>query len=435
MPFCPQQSLPAVPRIAILGAGPAGLTAAWTLRELGYSQVTIFEQMPRVGGKVHSLRTPNGIVELGAVLASVEYDLVLDLARRYAIEYRPYPASLTFLDEHGCRHSAMSFLRSRYTQAALSQAFTCYADALERFVPKAPAELNHADPELFLPFGQFAERHGFGPVAELARSVLVGFGYGQYDSTPALYLMQIIGWLFKKEADELRLSELYLFPGGFQSLWEALARDFDVRLNSRVTSIQSHLDTPGSALTLQVNHSQHCEFDALLISAPLNQVGAMLHWAGEEQALFAKVRSQRYLVNLFRAHHLQTGEFLFLHENARRERLNHMNAWANRTPQNPLYIGWQQADRELSEQQLSGILAEDISQLGGELDELLLRQEWDYFPRVDNAALRGGFFNRLAVLQGCRGVFYIGASLAFETVEHSARQAQALVRKHFPAQL
>ena len=146
------------------------------------------------------------------------------------------------------------------------------------------------------------------------------------------------------------------------------------------------------------------------------------------------VRSQRYLVNLFRAHHLQTGEFLFLHENARRERLNHMNAWANRTPQNPLYIGWQQADRELSEQQLSGILSGDISQLGGELDELLLRQEWDYFPQVDSAALRDGFFSRLAALQGRKGVFYIGASLAFETVEHSARQAQTLVHKHFPAQ-
>src|SRR5580700_9766039 len=65
-------------RIAVVGAGPSGLTAADTLSQLGYENVTVFEKNDRVGGKVYSL--PNGdgtFTELGAVFASADYTLVL----------------------------------------------------------------------------------------------------------------------------------------------------------------------------------------------------------------------------------------------------------------------------------------------------------------------------------------------------------------------
>lgn len=38
-------------RIAIIGAGPAGLGAAEALREKGYKNITIFEKGNRVGGQ------------------------------------------------------------------------------------------------------------------------------------------------------------------------------------------------------------------------------------------------------------------------------------------------------------------------------------------------------------------------------------------------
>jgi len=42
-------------RIAIVGAGPSGITAADTLRSEGYQKITIFEKNSYVGGKVTSL--------------------------------------------------------------------------------------------------------------------------------------------------------------------------------------------------------------------------------------------------------------------------------------------------------------------------------------------------------------------------------------------
>jgi protoporphyrinogen/coproporphyrinogen III oxidase len=38
-------------------------------------------------------------------------------------------------------------------------------------------------------------------------------------------------------------------------------------------------------------------------------------------------------------------------------------------------------------------------------------------------------------LQGRNNTFYVGGTLSFETVEHSARYAKALVQKSFPAPL
>ncbi len=55
-------------RICILGAGAAGLSAAWKLRKLGYERVTILETLNRPGGKCLSLRHNGVTLELGAAL-------------------------------------------------------------------------------------------------------------------------------------------------------------------------------------------------------------------------------------------------------------------------------------------------------------------------------------------------------------------------------
>src|SRR5689334_24353591 len=84
--FVPRKSL----RIAVVGAGPSGLTAADTLQQLGYQNVTVFEKNDRVGGKVYSYRNGSTVSELGAVFASPDYSLVLGLADKYKIPYQAY---------------------------------------------------------------------------------------------------------------------------------------------------------------------------------------------------------------------------------------------------------------------------------------------------------------------------------------------------------
>ncbi|QSX79477.1 flavin monoamine oxidase family protein [Agrilutibacter solisilvae] len=90
---CAQLPRPAAPtgdEVVIVGAGIAGLTAAWRLRQAGV-RVRVFEASTRVGGRMLSLRNhfPDGqVVELGGELIDTghmrmrtlarELDLVLD---------------------------------------------------------------------------------------------------------------------------------------------------------------------------------------------------------------------------------------------------------------------------------------------------------------------------------------------------------------------
>ena len=51
-------------RVAVLGAGITGLTAAWHLQRYGFSPV-VFERSARVGGVIGAVRSDGWLHELG----------------------------------------------------------------------------------------------------------------------------------------------------------------------------------------------------------------------------------------------------------------------------------------------------------------------------------------------------------------------------------
>ena len=79
-------------RIAIVGAGPAGLSTAWFLSKNGYHNVTVLEKLGRVGGLCKSITIDGMSYDLGANYVTWAYTEVLRIAKQLgATTYREEP--------------------------------------------------------------------------------------------------------------------------------------------------------------------------------------------------------------------------------------------------------------------------------------------------------------------------------------------------------
>lgn len=75
--------------VTIWGAGFSGLIIGWYLKEHGY-KLTILEKSNKVGGKIHTKKTPAGLIELGANALYLNTDS-LDLLKELKLD--PLPAT------------------------------------------------------------------------------------------------------------------------------------------------------------------------------------------------------------------------------------------------------------------------------------------------------------------------------------------------------
>ena len=94
-------------KVLILGAGMAGLVAAYELSKLGHD-VTVLEARTRPGGRVHTLREPfsDGLfAEAGAARIPEDHDLTHKYVKEFALPLEPfYPSRLNALRfDHGSR--------------------------------------------------------------------------------------------------------------------------------------------------------------------------------------------------------------------------------------------------------------------------------------------------------------------------------------------
>jgi len=145
-------------KIAIVGAGASGLTAAHTLKKLGYKNVTIFEKEGRVGGKVHSFIHQGNAFEMGAVLLGDNYKGVINLAKEFNVPLSPYPSGINFLDDRGELYNFIDGLLHKYGLMKLFGALLHYKILTEHYESIYSKGLAFADPDLFANFTTFAKK-------------------------------------------------------------------------------------------------------------------------------------------------------------------------------------------------------------------------------------------------------------------------------------
>ena len=123
----PKPSMPASEEVVIVGAGIAGLTAAWRLRQQGV-RVRVFEAQTRIGGRMFSLRNhfPDGqVIELGGELIDSDHVRIRALGAELGLV-------LDDLLEGDAEHDTWFFDGRAISEREIVEAFVPVAAAIER---------------------------------------------------------------------------------------------------------------------------------------------------------------------------------------------------------------------------------------------------------------------------------------------------------------
>ena len=424
-------------RIAIVGGGPAGISAAYALKKKGYTRVTIFEKEAALGGKVSTFVRNGKPNEMGAVYATQDYKHVLGIARELGIPLLRDDKPLLLIDTDGKMLSFPEFLEAHWSKPEVARAFTKFSQVLFNYGALFDKGNHAAKPELFVPFETFAKSEGIEPVAELFRSTMVGCGYGYYEEVPALYIVKLLKTWFLNGLREVEAAAtlhlrneptLLKFPGGFQQFFIEVAKasGAKVRLRSAISAIRR----TGATVSVTVGGSSE-EFDSVILAAPLPAMLAALDASSEERDLMSRIKTYRYFATLFEDTKLPDGNSLFLHGKSRPAQLGETIIFGNFSYEPRLWTSYQLADRRAAPANLKTQLAKDSRALGGAPGAILMQKEWDYFPHVGSADLEANFYPRMEALQGKNRTYYAGGVMNFESTEFAAEYSQRLVDRFF----
>ena len=454
-------------RIAIVGAGPAGLSTAWFLAKNGYTNVTVLEKLGRVGGLCKSITVEGKSYDIGANYTTWAYKETFKIAKEVgATTYEEKPYTSIELDAN-----ETTFKYRNFREAVLYNMYTKEKISLFRFVMKsihyllvrnklspivdAPGYLDtiEAYPELCIPFKDWLEKNDLTDLATLFSFPITIMGYGKLEEIATPYALRYMS---------LRTVFAMVFGGvpgvswfigtwprrftfGFQRLWERVAWRADVRLNVNITSIIRN----GNDITVNFEYPEQqlneiktvketqC-YDYLVFAAPLTpdvfkKLGLQPNAA--EQKISAKVRVNPYCMTTFWINNMSMpapiAPLLPIPENgipwavARQFQDNGINFTQFYTRPTP-----GQTDDEVIEQvrKLVKLMKGNIEETDGRWYTF---DKFTYFQHFTPHDIASGIYTDLASMQGKDNTFYVGGATDFELVEPIVQHSKYIVETHF----
>ncbi len=444
-------------RIAIIGAGPAGLTAAETLRELGYKNVTIFEKRKRVGGQSLSKNyvTPDNrtiIYEMGSVQPTSS-----PLLYRYIDENGLHigknnlgqnhspdePVCVKFYSSEQ-RKPIQDFTRYKFGKPLslklildfLKLGF--YLFKYRKLKNPGFTELSdkHTE-ELSIPYDQWIKERKFYQLED----ALISFGLILTFANPsarqnlsALELVKFIISLMRGPYNRIRYinGQVKLVREGYEELWNRIAKKHQVIFDAHVTKINRKQDE----IEIESGNQKQL-FDQLIVACSLTDANQFLDTSEEEKELFKKMR------------HFPGWRTAFLGKN-----LPHDAAYIFPEPylniDHPPILQAFYPEGEIGQGLwlYSGVInlpkneALEPAQKRSEKmlkdlfnGEIIKWEDFAYWPEYGAnfscEDLRNGIYKKLENLQGKNNTYYVGMSLAFGTHALVVEYTHDRIKKFF----
>ncbi|MEM7183512.1 MAG: FAD-dependent oxidoreductase, partial [Spirochaetota bacterium] len=238
-------------KIAIIGAGPSGLTMAHYLKKQGFDNVTIFEKNQHPGGKVLSVieEKTGQVLELGAVWVPYAYQTVRELINEYQIELIDAPMTqLTELNPARSNQKYVRVILSNIRKSKTVQAYLKGRTEGRNFPFAKPGFEFKIEKDFTLSFSEYAKKYKIEPLGEAFIPLDTGCGYGFPEEVPALYKLKFLDLVLKdmemqldpKNQKEDRQTKYV--KKGYQEIWKQVAKNQHIQYNAPITKIRHWKD-------------------------------------------------------------------------------------------------------------------------------------------------------------------------------------------------
>ena len=423
-------------RIAIIGAGPAGMSAAWYLQALGYKNLQILEAADRVGGKCYTTVAGGRGFDLGAFTLTPGYKQTCALAKAVGMPLIRQPERKVFDISSGWVGSIREGLHRKHGMFTIMLTSARYVSVLwrhRRWLAEPGFARAHEYPELTAPFSQWARDNRLEVLVDMFRLPVKDMGYGSLDDIPTVYVLKYLHfWNFLTLG--LYTLGLRRWPKrmqyGFGRFWEAVANSMDVKTSAEITRIQRS----DSGVRIQLaGEDEARHYDHLIVSCQPNALLGVMDYSDKESSLFGAIRTTRYCTTLAEVEGMPAAIFNATDDDPKEDYLpghpwEMMRAW----PDNPHATFYCMLDDQNDMAAAVEHIRQDISKLfNARLLNVVEQHEWAYFPHVSRESLQNGYFDQLETLQGKNHTHYCGALLAFETVENVVAYSHTLINRHF----
>lgn len=446
-------------RIAIIGAGPAGLSAGMYLEQAGYENYTILERNDHVGGKCNSPHYNGRRYEMGAIMGVPSYYAVHDVEEFAGVTHDGPKLNRNYKDKDGNVIDPFNpkknplmiprLLKMRNQVKKLGELletkYKGYDVNGHRGVAQGRYEGDAVTPErehiegvnenlkdLAMPFKEFCEMNG----VELTQDIWIGpftsFGYGYFDEIPAAYVLKYLD--FQTTMNFVNVN-LWTWKDGTQSIWEALDRKLkhSARLNSEIEKVERKDDK----VYITVNGKVE-EYDKLIVTAPLQFFGDYADIREDEKSHFDKIDYERYdtmAVTTKPEDHPEISYYVF--ENMTPERYGHLMVYYRRWKDDinqPIvtYVLRNHKDKpEIPYETAQKTVLNDLRTMHNPADKVINEGKWYYFPHIFSEDYAAGWYDDVEAMQGKYNTYYAGEIMSFGDMDETAEYSRELVERFF----
>ena len=406
--------------LAIIGAGPAGLTLAEYLRLKGYSTTTLIEQADRVGGKSDSLELGDIVAEMGTCYATGAHKDVLSWMKRQRGQFRILRK--TTIDGAG--------LKDYIGDAGgppLGAQVASYLLKRERLLGQLKKTPDKASvlAEAAMPTDVWLAENRLPKMTRLMYRAVTALGYGYLNEVSIYQSMQ---WVDYYTIMGGATGKLIMPAAGWSQFWNVLSERFDLRLSHQIQRIERS----ASGAALHFKDGTQLSASALACTIPVDDWTRLVdNPTADELAVSGALSWKGYATSLIVAENWFTTEDIrsfskaFLPGSYPGQLISARYEGHSPDFGGHLYVTGQ-IPGDYTPSELRIFLERDLADLGANLVNVVNAKTWRYFPHYNLDAIKSGLLGTMKGMQGKGRTWYSGASFSHESVANVSRFNKSL---------